>query len=300
MKTLLVLGSNGQDGKSISEIASNFKLNIVYVSRTTSRANTNHYTNHVFVDQLSSINYSQILYNVKPDYVLNLIGQSSVGKSFAQRDETYFANYLLAKMLIEQTMLNSDAHFLQASSAYIFDCSLPINFSSSIKAISPYAASKAQLFEEIRHDRVTFFHFFNHVSRYSSPNFVLPKIAMAFSKASEKVDLDLAGVGKSRDWGLSTDYMEVILNLCINDSKMLKREYFIGSGLQMRLNEVINIFSDITNKPYDLNVKPELQRAHDPELVIFDKDSCLNQGIVLPSYCKVQYCKDILSFFWKP
>lgn len=295
MNRLLVLGASGQDGQTVAALEKKFDLKITYVQRKASKEVGQSHNNCIYIDELLESVYVQILETTKPAFVLNLIGQSSVGKSFAITEETYFANYILAKNLMLATMANSDAHFLQASSAYIFDCSSPINLNSKIKAISPYAKSKALLYEEMQSKRISYFHLFNHVSRYSSLNFVFPKIAAAFMGGYGKVTLELAGLDKSRDWGNSSDYMEIILKLCHIDSTLLNQEYFIGSGLQLSVREIVNTFSRITGRPCTIATKKELQRPHDPDSVIFDKDSCQGQGIVLPSYDRASFCENILN-----
>ena len=160
MNSLLILGASGQDGLTIASLEKLYNLNITYVQRKKNQAK-----NYICVEQLCEISYAKILDTVKPNFVLNLIGQSSVGKSFRCEKETFFANYILAKSLMNVTLEYSDAHFLQASSAYIFNCISPINFNSSINAISPYAKSKAQLYQEMQSKRISYFHLFNHISQ---------------------------------------------------------------------------------------------------------------------------------------
>ena len=124
--------------------------------------------------------------------------------------------------------------------------------------------------------RISYFHLFNHISRYSSLNFVLPKIARKFRQCNSHVSLELAGLNKSRDWGFSSDYMSIILHLCTSKPSQIKQEYFVGSGLQMSIIEIVDVFSHITDKSYSIVSKEDLKRPYDPDYVIFDKDSCLN------------------------
>ena len=147
----------------------------------------------------------------------------------------------------------------------------------------------------MKSNRITYFNLFNHISQYSSLNFVLPKIVRAFHQSKGTVKLELAGLGKSRDWGISSDYMTIILQLCTCDLSQIKQEYFIGSGLQMSINQIVDTFSRITRKPYTITSLEELKRPYDPDFVIFDKEACSNQGIILPSYNSFRFCSHVLN-----
>ena len=89
--------------------------------------------------------------------------------------------------------------------------------------------------------------------------------------------------------------MTIILQLCTCDLSQIKQEYFIGSGLQMSINQIVDTFSRITRKPYTITSLEELKRPYDPDFVIFDKEACSNQGIILPSYNSFRFCSHVLN-----
>ena len=301
MIDVLVLGGNSQDGKTLIDLSEKSDLQFIFIAR--SKTNCKYFDERlVFVSDYSDTELAELLFKYNPRYILNLIGQSSAGRSFAIPKETYNVNYHLAKHIFNFVINHSDAHFIQASTAYIFDCSTPIGPASKIRAISPYADSKARFYTDskARHidlfsNRLTFLHLFNHVSKYSDRRFVLPKIISSFKTACKFTDLTLENVHKSRDWGLSEDYMKIVMELCSYDSQSLNFEYFIGSGLQLKLLDIVKSLENITGITCRLHCFDGIPRDHDPDSVILSKNIGA-QGISLPKYTPTDFCKSLLSF----
>lgn len=301
MIDVLVLGGNSQDGKTLIDLSKNSDLKFIFVAR--SKTKVKHFDEElVFVSDYSIPELADLLSKYNPRYVLNLIGQSSVGKSFVIPEETYRINYHMAKNIFNFVVCQSKAHFIQASTAYIFDCSTPIGPTSKIRAISPYADSKAKFYTDFKEgnldsskNRLTFLHLFNHVSKYSDRRFVLPKILSSFRTSCKFTDLTLENAHKSRDWGLSEDYMKIVMQLCSYDSQSLNYEYFIGSGLQLKLLDIVKSLEGITGIKCRLHCFDGIPRDHDPDYVILSNNIDF-QGISLPKYTTTGFCKSLLSF----
>ena len=79
MNSLLILGASGQDGLTIASQ----KLYNLNITRTKKKIQAK---NYICVEQLCEISYENFRHS--GNFVLNLIGQSSVGKSF--RCEKHF------------------------------------------------------------------------------------------------------------------------------------------------------------------------------------------------------------------
>ena len=153
MIDLLVLGGNSQDGLTLLELTKKSNIKAVFVARKKS-SEINNNNEMTLVEDYKADKIRDMVNKVNPRYVLNLIGQSSVGRSFQIPEETFNVNYMLAKQILNIVVNESSATFIQASSAYIFDCSNEIGPGARLNAISPYAKSKSLLYEEFREGKL--------------------------------------------------------------------------------------------------------------------------------------------------
>ena len=297
---ILIFGISGQDGMILADLLLRKNINFLGVIRSNNipKRLEKFSKKLIFCDFLNQASIFKIIRDYSPSHVINLIGQSSVGKSFQFIEETYKANYEIADWIGRSIYELSNIYFLNASSAYIFDCSKPISCSSPIKAISPYSKSKALSYEKLTNlfEGKNYFislHFFNHLSKYSDQRFVLPKIIDYFK--NDKVgNLKLASIKKIRNWGLSEDYMKIIIKIILKKKIDLKKDYFIGSNFESSIADLLKEISKLFKKDYILEIEDEKNRPHDPDKVSISKDIFYSQGIDLPSYSKKEFINKLI------
>ena len=297
---ILIFGITSQDGQILTKILIKNNVEFLGIIRTPNIPKSiKDYTNRLKLCKFERTkNYLDIINQYNPTHVINFIGQSSVGDSFKNEELSYQINYQIAYKIGEHIYKNSNSFYFIASSAYIFDCSKPISFKSKINAISPYAKSKAKAYQELKKlfkekETICFLHFFNHISKYSNERFIIPKVLKKFQKSkSNIVKLRVGNIHTIRNWGLSEDYMKIIFEILKKDK--IKKEYFIGSGFEISIEELISYISMTFKKKYVLERNQSLYRPHDPKKVIIDPSLLITQDINLPNYDPIAFIKKLI------
>ena len=305
---ILLLGASGQDGRILLHLLANDQTLSVYPIYRTEPSLAAHQSSlpsrytPISMGEISSASFLSIIDKCSIDIVVNLAGQSSVGKSFSCFEETFAANYFLPFNLSEALLLRPSVLLVHASSAYIFDCSTPIGPKSQIKALSPYAISKAKIYRHIisteaLRQRTVILHFFNHVSPYSDRRFLLPKIVDSFlvRPDSSPPRLCLCNLSHRRDWGLSSDYMEILSSIVSDPSRHAGKEYFVGSGLSMSVGEILTTVAELLSSSYSLAIEESLRGPADPPSVLIDPSVVDGQDIELPHYSPVDFIQKYLQ-----
>tara|TARA_B100001989_G_C24546297_1_gene471011 strand:- start:891 stop:1793 length:903 start_codon:yes stop_codon:yes gene_type:complete len=297
---VLIFGISGQDGIILANLLTKKKIDFLGVVRSKDipKRLINFSKKIVFCNFLNENSIFEIIRDSRPSHVVNLIGQSSVGKSFEFVEETYKANFEIANWIGRSILKLKNIYFLNASSAYIFDCSKPISYYSPIKAISPYAKSKAAAYKELsslfkEENYFISMHFFNHLSKYSDQRFVIPKIIDYFQN-SKNCKLNLASITKIRNWGISEDYMNIVINIILKKRIDLKKDYFIGSNFESSIENILEEIAKLFKKDYILEIEDGRNRPHDPDKVSLSKDIFHSQGINLPSYTTREFAKKLI------
>lgn len=168
-----------------------------------------------------------ILKSVRPDFVFNLGGISSVYQSWQLPYETSLVSGASVVSILEtlwqlQESTGKEVRFLQASSAELFGeaKSAPQNESTQIKPISPYGAAKA-----LAHHAVGVYRarglfassaiLYNHESVRRPAKFVTRKITYgAAAIAAGKMErLSLGNLHAIRDWGWAPDYVDAMTRI---------------------------------------------------------------------------------------
>ena len=301
MTAIIIYGGSSQDAINLSHQLSTHKLHHVLVFRSTPRSFANSTYRTCLTSDYSCSHLKYLTTYFKPSTVFNFVGQSSVGLSFSCEDLTFYANYTLALRLAETTLSYSQAHFYHPSSAYIFDCSSPVGPNSKLRPISPYASSKAKAYSFLKHTyassaRISFLHFFNHVSQYSSSQFIIPKIIRAFlSTPRSETILSLGDVNKRRDWSMSSDFMSILASSCTLNTP-LAPELFLSSNLNLSVNDIVTSISHHLNQSYTINPTCSVSRPWDPDQVTICPD-LLDSQPFLPRYTATNFIQSLCNDF---
>jgi len=255
MKTALIFGSTGQDGHYLSKIL----VRDGYQVFGTSRKRNNSGSSVFCVNPLDRNEVRGVVKKVMPDEIYNLLGPSSVGRSFGKPEE-YITDVIIATYNITDVLLDivPAAHFVNASSVECFgDCNGPIHENSEFSPLSPYGMGKveaANIVNDMMSTRnATNVFLSNHESPLRPAHFVTSKIvdgAIAISRGESK-KLALGNLNVVRDWGYARDYMEAValigrnFGADLNSSSFCR--YVISSGSSFPLKKFVEYVFNCVN-----------------------------------------------------
>ena len=198
-------------------------------------------------DLTDSTGLTQILTEVKPDYVFNFGAQSHVRVSFDAPVYTADANALGALRLLDLIRnLLPETKFYQASSSEMFGKVLetPQTETTPFNPQSPYGVSKTFAFYSTRLYRHAYNLFavngilFNHESPKRGETFVTQKVVQGFRKIREgKLDtLHMGNVFATRDWGYAKDYVDAIYKMMIHS---VADDWLVATGETYTIKDMI-------------------------------------------------------------
>jgi len=244
-KRALILGISGQDGAYLAHLLHRKGYVLHGSSR---RAGPESYANlerlglrdrvtiHS-VDLGVSASLRALLSEAAPDEIYHLAGQSSVGVSFAQPEETFASIAGSTQRLLEELRLaKSGARvFNVASSECYGQCDVPADERTAFRPRSPYAAARASAFYTASVYRESYGMFVatgivaNHESPLRGRQFVTRKIVQAAVRAAngENASLDLGNITVKRDWGWAPEFVEAFWRVLQSDRP---QDYNIATG----------------------------------------------------------------------
>ncbi|MXV17388.1 GDP-mannose 4,6-dehydratase [Hufsiella ginkgonis] len=286
-KIAVISGITGQDGAYLSKLLIDHNYQVVGLTRSYSNINKNNLKyvdvlDKVIIEECDLLDFSsiiKILLKYKPLEFYNLAAQSSVGLSFEQPIGTINYNTSTVLNILESIrLLALDTKFYQASSSEMFGSvsTLPINSSTPLHPLSPYAISKATAYWTVINYRESYGIYavngvlFNHESYLRSPNFFIKKVLKSSLdiKAGVQDVLKVGNVNIKRDFGYAPDYVRAMW-LSLQTSK--PGDYFICSGESVYLKDIIHYVFDYLNIPFDRLVEdPSLFRPTDIEDIYGD------------------------------
>lgn len=249
-KRVLVLGAGGHDGPFLCQsLAPKFEI-IAHTRKPSLRLQALNLET-VVSDLSDSERLNQIIFETKPDSVVNLVSLSSVFECQKNPELSHAINYKFVTELVQildrySKKSEKRVRFLQASSSEIFGSNEgPCDESTDLAPISQYGKDKALAHEYLQNYvaegiEIKRAVLFNHESEYRNQDFVSQKIARAAAKyrLRHSQQLHLGNVNSARDWGYAPDYMEAL-------SLILEREgnetYVIASGELHTIEELIRI-----------------------------------------------------------
>lgn len=255
MKKVLIIGLSGQDGSLLA----NFLLNLGrFVVFGTSRNVNNNFTSlkllnifeKVKIVELNPLDFNEVhnlISSVRPDFIFNLSGQTSVGKSFAFPLETYESNILTTLNILEAiNKIDRNIRFLNAASTECYgETDLPADELTNFNPISPYAVAKTSTVNITKNYRDIFGIFAcsailsNHESSFRNENFISSKIVNSAIQIKQKKAsiLEVGNIDIFRDWGWAEDYVEALYLILCQDKA---EEYIVATGKSISLEEFIS------------------------------------------------------------
>jgi len=229
MDKYLVTGVTGQDGSYMSELLLEEGHEVYGIVRRTSTITTSrieHIREHerfnlIFGDLAEGLD--TLIYEIRPDFVINLASMSHVRVSFDIPVYTIDINAVGPARILESIRkINRNIRFYQASSSEMFGLSPPPqNENTPFNPCSPYGVAKLAAYWLTRTYRDGYNMFasngilFNHESERRGETFVTKKIVRSAVriKLGKQNELVLGNLEARRDWGHSRDYCNAIYKI---------------------------------------------------------------------------------------
>lgn len=279
----LICGISGQDGAYLAKLLVDSGYQVYGTSRDCQLAEFRSLKHLGIYDKVKLISMSpndfRSVYSAFeiscPDEVYNLSGQSSVGLSFEQPNETIESILNGTLHILEAMRIRfKSVRFYNAGSSEVFGCTLPkmADELTLLNPASPYAVAKAAALHLVKNYRESYgLHvctgiLFNHESPFRPKRFVTMKIIDAIKEIEIGVrkDLILGRLDIVRDWGWAEEYVEAMSlmlktptphDLVIatgegNSLEQFVRTAFEARGLDWR--EYVHV-SDEFSRPSDIS-----------------------------------------------
>ena len=241
MTKAIIIGSNGQDGRCLSELLMKRGYEVTGVSRNSG------------IDLYDEKAVAHLIKKILPDeiYYLAAFHHSSEQKTeseLALWNESIQTHLTAPSILLECVRLHHPtARVFYAASSLIFGAGDGIlNENSPLAPDSPYAITKAagmsmcQYYREKHQIFVSVGILFNHESEYRANKFLSKKIATAVA-AIQKGSLNklqLGNLSAQVDWGYARDYVEAMTRIL----KLKAPENFvISSGKLHSVKQFVEI-----------------------------------------------------------
>lgn len=257
MKTALITGITGQDGRHLTELLIQSGYKIVGISRDVnsikSREFIQIFPNVEIVNRPKDIESlrNQVINKVLPDEVYNLSAFSSVAASFDNPIETAYESGISAVELFEACRLSEVAKSVkiyQAGSSEMFGSPIesPQTELTPFHPNSPYGAAKSfahNMAVQYRENYKLFISngiLFNHEGPYRSISFVSKKITsnVAQIKKGEIKKFKLGNIDGRRDWGYAGDYVQAMHAMLLSDNP---DDFVISTGQAHSVRDFLKI-----------------------------------------------------------
>ena len=219
----ILVGGTGQFGISLSKELFKRKTKIVITTRSIKKAKKKFGKSKFNYEKLNVLNIKQIkklLIKYKPEKIFYLAGQSSPGKSFSTKKETYLSNFAGCKNFLEVLKkYKIPSKFINFSSCEIYgDYKRKINIESKKKPISPYGLAKLKAHNETKKYRKKYnlksynAIIFNTESIYRPKDYLIPKICIAAIKAKKNnVKTKFGNTKIIREWNWCEEQCKYLL-----------------------------------------------------------------------------------------
>ncbi len=258
MKKALITGITGQDGSYLAELLLFKGYEVHGLIRRASTFNTSridhlygdpHNETRLFLhygDIGSTGSLQNLIYEIEPQEIYHLAGQSHVRVSFDLPDYTTDVTGLGTVRILEAVRRSGvRARFYQASSSEMFGrAPSPQDETTPFHPQSPYATAKLFGYWASRNYRQAYRIFasngilFNHESPRRGETFVTRKItrAVAAIVGGRQKHLYLGNLDAKRDWGYAPEYVEAMVMMLQQEQP---DDFVIGTGESHTVGEFL-------------------------------------------------------------
>ena len=257
MKRILICGISGQDGAYLAKLLLEKGCEVYGGTRNVQTSTFSNLVKLGIKDEVNLVTINindfrsvlQSIFDIKPDEIYNLAGQSSVSLSFEQPVETLESISTGTLNILEAIRFSKiPIRFYNAGSSECFGNGgiIPANELTAFRPRSPYAVAKSAAFWEVANYREAYNMFavsgilFNHESPLRGESFVTRKITRTVSQIvrGERETLFLGNLEAKRDWGHAKDYVEAMW-LMLQQS--IPEDYVIATGVVTTVREFVRM-----------------------------------------------------------
>ncbi len=264
MQTCLIIGINSFTGIYVADI---FQKNGYKIVGTVFSNAGNNNLPQAEIHQMNILDYEQVeqtLKTVKADIIIHLAGVSFVNSDNAS---PFYDMHIMGTRNILTALVKNNisvSKILLASSAQIYGHAAQPCEETAPSPLNDYAVSKLAMeyMAKIYAKKIPliFVRPFNCIGIGQLPKFLVPKILTAFLKKQTSIEL-----GRTE---LKRDFLD--MRSAAEYYFLLAKEgkageaYNISSGTSYSINDIIELFRQISGVDIQVNFNAEFSRAHDP------------------------------------
>lgn len=278
MGKVLIFGASGQDSSILSQNLTKLGYEVYGVSK--SAVELKSFKKVYKLDKLHEEAVVSIIANVRPEYIYNLAGPSSVHDSF-ENPQIYLDSIIFLNLWIHNSVRKycGGCRIFFAGSSECFG-NTPNEGASELtefKPVSPYGIAKSTAIQISQYYRETFSTrssvgiLFNHESAKRGKSFVTKKIVSSAVRiaSGQKDVLTLGNVNIFRDWSLAD---EVVCAIKLINEADEPGDFVVGGGTAVELKELVEFCFDYLN----LDIGKHLNYSRDfyrPQEIYYSKSS---------------------------
>jgi len=315
MKRVLITGITGMVGSHLAEYILKEQKNCqIFGTKRwrSSLANVAHLSgdiNLIDCDLMDPTGCTELIKEVRPDYVFHLAAQSFVPDSWKNPQVTLQGNVQMQLNLFEsirQIDIDPVVQIALSSEEYgkVYPDELPITEHNPLRPLSPYAVSK------VTQDMLAYQYFasyglktmrtraFNHEGPRRGEVFVTSNFAKQVAEIELGIKLPILSVGNlnaQRDW---TDVRDVVRAYWLSTQHCTPGEiYVIASGVSRTIRDLVELLLSMSKSKIEIAVDPARMRPSDVEMLRGDPTKFKQATGWTQEYTFEQTIKDLLDYW---
>jgi GDP-4-dehydro-6-deoxy-D-mannose reductase len=254
----------------------------------------------------------KVIREIKPDIIFHLAAQAFVPSSFEHTAETFKVNVIGTINILEVVKaceLSSRVIVVTSGEVYGETFGLPqLHSEQSIPhPVNPYAASKtsvdyiAQTYKIYEGLNIVIARPFNHTGPRQRPSFVCSSLAhqiVTLKKNNSPPQLRVGNVKARRDF---TDVRDIVRGYWMLSQIDNKHNFIFNlcSGHIYAIEDIINLYQDITGMNFELLVEKKRLRGYDIQLLAGNADAIKHSIGWKPTIPLKQTLEDLFNYWMK-
>ncbi len=272
----IIVGGTGQFGITLSKQLFKKKFKVIVTTRSLIKAKKKLNKKKINIKKINILSINQVkklLLKYKPKIIFYLAGQSSPGKSFYTKKETYLSNFKgcsnFLKVLKKEKL---SSKFINFSSCEIYgNYKNKINIESKKKPISPYGFAKLKAHNKTKKYREKFnlnsynAVVFNTESIYRPKNYLIPKICIAAIDAKRNnLKTKFGNIKIGREWNWCDEQCKYLLKFV----QKKPQDFILSNGKFFSASQMLKFAFDYFKLNYKkfIVVDKKFIRKADPEI----------------------------------
>ena len=284
----IIVGGTGQFGVLLAEKLLKKKYKVIITTRSVTKAKKkikNKKFNFKKLNILLKSEIKRLLLKNQPEIIFYTAGQSSPGKSFRNKKETYLSNYIGCKNFLEIIKkYEIKSKFINFSSCEIYGkYKKKISVQTIKKPISPYGVAKLKAHNQTKYYREKFnlksynAIIFNTESFLRPKYYLVPKICLAAIKAKEKnIKTEFGNLKISREWNWCDEQCKYLLNFV----KKKPQDFILSNGKSYSAINLMKFAFEYFNLDYKryISVNKKFIRKKDSIIKMSNYMKCLRRN----------------------